>query len=564
MILPLVVFLVNVGLPTLVAASFIQREDPAERMGLATAATLLGLYAIGFGAYSAGVDRVVWWLWPLVASATACLRARAVLSVLRAPKAREIMAGWLAFAAWSIGLLLFVRCYGGGGWAVDWWEHLQRARIFSQGLSPDTPLVHGMYSMGARPPMGNAIMAVLLWLGGDNLTRYVVLNTLLSSLIFFPAILLARGWTRGTRSLLPFTTAAVLMLNPMTAQNLSYAWTRHLCAFWILLGSHLLLRGIVRGDSIVNRTLGWLALGAGLLTHYSTGPYIAVWLIVYAIIIGRRLPVGAFLVESSRHALWCGLLLATWFLWSYTSLGWSGTVASNTTMTGAGAGWWANLTTFALNVRDTLVPHVFRTTTTGIPAQPSAWGAMRDLFFNLYQVNLPMMLGTAGLLCLGLRAVKAKQRPRWGWVGAITSLVLIGVGVHTQRDDVGLGHICLQPLVLIGLTKIAAVLAQEEKGGVLIAWKAGAMVDCAVGIVLTFALQTMVFGSAADYSLAVRINQYALSYLRDSLPGSSIPNALPWGLLMTGGAMWWTVQKWRAKKIAGAHHLDRIQPAPPS
>jgi hypothetical protein len=145
-----------------------------------------------------------------------------------------------------------------------------------------------------------------------------------------------------------------------------------------------------------------------------------------------------------------------------------------------------------LNLRDTLVPHFLRSPDPALIVQTSPWGYGRDWFFQAYQLNLFLALGSIGWLVV-LREVwrlwpAAGAVSRRFWCGFVLIVVGLGVGAHGARDEWGLTHICLQALVLLALAFLATRWSSLSRG-----WRwavgAGATLDFTTGITLHFAVQ---------------------------------------------------------------------------
>ena len=555
LLIPLLTFLGCVFGGGLLFSTFLRDAEPLERLTLGIAGHLLAVFLLGFATRALHAPPTVWAVWPFLLVAGLVVRRSAVARLLAEPEIRAAFTRWALFASWGLGLLLCVKSYGGGYWTGDWLEHFERARFWQSGEDPRKIFLYGLYSLGARPPLANIVTAVLLELSGGGFARYLVLNTLLGTLLIFPFTLLVRRWAPGRAGLASAIGVVVLMINPMVAQNLSFGWTRHFTAFWILLGLYLLLRGFASPVAIRDRTLGFLALAAAFLAHYSAGPAIVVAVAAYFWIKRRAFLTRPFVLESARHAVLCGALLSLWFAWSLFNIGATRTFASNTTALSAeGRTVAENTVVFLQNTRDTLIPHPFRQATPDpVGPQASPAGRARDFFFNLYQINLPLMFGFGGVgALLTLLARRGFLRP--SWLIAITAGILIGIGVHTTRDGLGLGHICLQPLVLLGLARVAAFLSEKPALGATL-WGLGATLDLALGIVLSFALQSLRFGRLSDYGEATVQNAVALIQNNLRLPRDTIqpPDAVVVAVLVIALASacfaWWRA----ARRLSSSH-----------
>ena len=102
----------------------------------------------------------------------------------------------------------------------------------------------------------------------------------------------------------------------------------------------------------------FLALSAGLLTHYSAGPYVVILTLHYLFTAFRKR--GANFKELGAIAGLCGVLLFTWFGWSLAVYGTHITVASNTAVTDSQRYQGSALEKIAANLFDTVVPRILR------------------------------------------------------------------------------------------------------------------------------------------------------------------------------------------------------------
>jgi len=120
---------------------------------------------------------------------------------------------------------------------------------------------------------------------------------------------------------------------------------------------------------------------------------------------------------------------------------------------------------------------------------------LRDYFFYLYQVSLIPAVGIlSGLVLLGHFARRIsfarKYTPNEGtlWTLWVLVVVCLGIAVVGTYDPIGLVHICLQPLILLGVVYLVAIfptLSRIVKGTVIF----GLAVDFLAGVALHFHLQ---------------------------------------------------------------------------
>ena len=128
--------------------------------------------------------------------------------------------------------------------------------------------------------------------------------------------------------------ALLFMLNPSVLENSTYAWTKLITVFFVLTGVYFFLPALAAG-SRRRLAAAFVFLAAGLLAHYSAGPYAVA--IVTAYFWWRRSHWWrrAFWTETAICALPAALLLATWFVWSLREFGAAGTFLTNAAVTQA-------------------------------------------------------------------------------------------------------------------------------------------------------------------------------------------------------------------------------------
>lgn len=483
------VFAILLGLAWPVAARL--TLAPAEKIVASAALSLLGVFLFAWGVYTLALPLTALWIVPALAGAGLLSGWRSLREAFRDPGARELAIGQLFVTGWCIGWLSFVITYSGGGWALDWFEHWERARFFLERW-PHDRLFLAFYPVPARPPLANVVTGAFLALTRIDFAHYQLLSTVFSSLVFLPAALLARRFGGGRGAGAMAALAVLLMLNPLFLQNATFAWTKLPTALFVLAALYFFLRAHDSDAPRPAATLFALCLAAGILTHFSAGPY-AVALGLGWVALGRpRWRDRAWWQTTLLAGLTGGLVLTTWFGWSLATYGVQGTFFSNTSAILHDPTPGAQLARMALNLRDTLVPHFLRPVTSPILDQASTWGRARDWFFQLYQVNLLFGLGSVAWVALWvvLRRAWRGAAPdrRVFWTGFAGLVIVLGVCTHGTRDVWGLAHICLQSLVILGLAVLAA--RWRELGS---RWRtalvAGATVDFTAGIAFHFAVE---------------------------------------------------------------------------
>lgn len=490
------------------------RRPAVEAFTLGVCLVLSAVFLAGFGAYVTHLPTAVWWSLPVAVLVGLARRRRAAAALLRDPGLRSALIAWSVLALWSFGLLACVGSYSGGHWAGDWIEHYERADFFRVAGPPDQRFLAGSYTLAARPPFTNVVTGVVLRLGGGGFAEFQILNALLGGLVIFPLTLLAGRWAGPGRALVPWL-LPLLMVNPMVAQNLAFAWTKLPTAFWILCACFFLLRGLLDTDAPRERLIGFALLAVAMLNHYSAGPWILVWVLVYALRRRDAWATPAFWKETGRHAVIAVCILGVWAGWATAQFGWQGAFQENTSAQGAAlrgaADWWRD--TRASTIA-TLVPHPFRAVESAVPPQSSAAGRLRDYAFHFYQTSLPGMCGLVAcaafpLLLAAPGSVLRRDPVRVAaWGAVVILLVALIAAVHPWGDALGLAQIGLQALALLGLAWLTARLPATTPG-IRALFAALAAIDLALGIVLHFGLQTLRWAPLETLSPVARMNAVA-------------------------------------------------------
>ncbi|HEV8374743.1 MAG TPA: hypothetical protein VGR38_00760, partial [Candidatus Polarisedimenticolia bacterium] len=325
---------------------------PEERVASSIALSFLLVYLSSFLVFLLRLPTATYGSIVAICAAVTCWVWRDVAALL---KNREVLTGFLAVAAWTVALLALIRNYSGDNWYGDWLEHYQRSLCFLDRADPGVPL-QGGYSLAARPPLMNVVCACFMAVAGRHYAVYQLVSTLLSLLVYFPAALLAKQFSRGGRFQYRFV-AAFLMLNPLVVQNLTYSWTKMLAAFYVLTGVYFYVRGW-REKSPFRSLLAFTSLSAGVVAHYSAGPY-ALFLAGHYLLVVLPTRKTRW-THLSAIALAALVVLGSWFGYSLSTFG-KGTLTSTTSyFEAAELTPGQNLSKIAGNLFDTLVPSLLR------------------------------------------------------------------------------------------------------------------------------------------------------------------------------------------------------------
>ena len=486
----------GLGLP--LVAGLPLRAD--ERVALAPGVALIVLYLAAFAVYAFRLPAACFLLLPAAAGAGLVWRWRPLLAALRDPAARSLLGAYAIWTGWALGFLALVRCYFGVGAGAtgDWLEHYQRTGFFLGHWPLDYRFIW-LYPLPARPPLANLVTGVLLALTSETFPYFQVFSTLESTLVLLPAWLLCRRFNAGRAP--PGVLLLLCMLNPLLLHNATYPWTKLITAYFVLAGLHLFLEGRERG-STARASAAFLFLSAGLLAHYSAGPYLLVLALLSLWAHRRRWFSGAFAAGLAAVAAPSVLLLATWFGWSWRHYGFAATTASNTAVTSTDI---SSVGRFAAekfdNVVFSLVPRSLREPGYLPPAEPYISPAVTadQHFYLFYQLALLSAFGCAGAVLLPWRLAQrardpaAHAGPRRFWTWFLAATILLGIVVKGGRDDDGVANVCLQPVVVLGLAFLAAEYPRLARGWRGALW-AGAALDFTLGIALHFHVEHLDLG----------------------------------------------------------------------
>jgi hypothetical protein len=444
----------------LIAGSFVPgfffvrrlRWTPLEKLCGSVGLSLALLYLLTWGIYVSGVrnQRAAYLLVGVTIGALAVIVRKDARRLLHTFRVRQAIAGYAVLLLGAFLMLGMIRVYSGGGWVLDWVEHFQRSLFFLYHLPPEQQVLYGDYTVPARPPMMNVLAAFFLGLAGERHELFQIVFAFLNALTFLSCFLLLPALGEGRRR---YATPliAILAASPIFMENVTYTWTKGLTVFYVVLAFALYISGLRKNDN-VRIAAAFLALAPAILVHYSAGPYVLFLAVHYLVRFFRQRPVPwrtlAFI------AITCSLFLATWFGWSLAVYGPGVTVSSNTAVTLSEPYRGRNMEKIGWNLYASIVPIRLRGDPVPFPRQPNAMGAMRDEAFMLYQNNLIFGMGLIGGPVV-LWLLWRKRASRF-WMAMALFCVVVGIAVVGERDVVGVPHLTLLSLEIIGLTFLAA------------------------------------------------------------------------------------------------------------
>lgn len=516
--------------PALLPASF---GSPLLRVTVGTGLSLVILYLGGFALYALQLSAAAHWLLLLPPVLALAGRGRQLVQLYADPLVRRAGLAWLAITAWLLAWQFTVFSYSGATWQSDWHEHYDRARFFVEHWDVHFRFL-GVYSLASRPPLANILTGSLMALAGVKFHVFQAASVLLAGLVVWPVCLLQVRFVRPGASVRIGWLVLLLMALPALVQNAAFTWTKLPTTFFILTGLALLLD---RAAPFPARLAGWLSLTAGMLAHYSAGPWIAA---IAAAGLARD-PASwrrMFTRPGLAIGLGCVLLFATWLGWALVQLGVGNTFGSNSTVVdGAGLSLRERLGNAAANLYYTAVPVWFREVNYGGYRAVDPLVHLRDEYFNAVQSSVPMLAGSLGALVAA--GLLWRERRQWQgpdvryWVTLLGVGLGLGVVVHTTVIVFGVAQICLVSFALLVTAWLAARLPETRLARWVI--MPGLVADFLLGIGLHFGVQSLwlvrgrhpelddaaiinLFGHAARENLAARL-KIGGPFLHD-LPGA--------------------------------------------
>lgn len=464
--------------------------SPLQRTVVGVGASVVILYLLGFAIYALHLPVATHWLLLALPPAVLGWRRARVRELYADAQVRAAALAWLALTAWLAGWQFMVLSYSGATWMADWFEHYERAAVFIQHGDIQRRFLGG-YTFAARPPLANLVTGVFLAFTGVKFHVFQAASLLLASLVVWPVCLLAQRLARPGTTVRPGWLILLLMTLPALAQNAAFTWTKLPTVFFVLLGLALLS---FPAATFAERLAGWLALTAGMLVHYSAGP----WVVAIAVAVFVREPAATLRWLVSRQglltALACGTLFASWIGWALLRLGAAETFGANSTIAdSAGLSAGQRLGQVAQNLYYSAVPVFFRPVDYGAYRAADGLAHLRDAYFNAVQSSIPMIAGCLGvavaawLLWLERRHLDWRGLRYWGPLLAIS--LGLGIAVVSGVYDLGVAQICLVAFALL----VTAWLAARLPAAPVARWVIlpGLLADFLLGIVLHFGVQSL-------------------------------------------------------------------------
>jgi hypothetical protein len=475
--------------------------NPLEKLCGSIGLSLILLYLVTWFVYTAGGPGSYVHLSPIpfaVFSGMCVLITfgwrKDISALLRGPRIRHALLGYAFLLVWTFLLLAMIRVYSGADWTGDWLEHFQRALFFLWRLPTETSFL-GIYTLPARPPLMNVVAAYFLAQTQDRYELFQVIFVALNLLVFLPCCLIMPAIT-GRRRVRILPLVVLFALSPMVMENITYTWTKALAAFFVVLGLTFYLSAWRKQDQ-ARMVAAFVSLSAGVLVHYSAGPYVLFLTLHYMFWLFWRRP-GKVQELVAIFSL-CAILLSTWFVWSVQTYG-RATFLSNTSVTSAQSYKGSNVLKAARNMFDSVVPVQLRdpSLTTRFQ-QGNSTATFRDDAFLLYQKNVLFGMGLVGGSIIFWLLIRRFRRSGFTpesvfWIAFIGFCAFVGLAIVGERDELGVAHLTLFALEVLGLTLLASALTRRRALMFLII--AGCILDFSFGVLLNAHIQSIEENSA--------------------------------------------------------------------
>jgi hypothetical protein len=461
------------------------RWSPLEKLCASVGLSLVAVWLAAWSLFLANANGAVGCFAITAASiAMGAASFRDAKRLFRSGRAQQTAACFGALFLWTLLMLASIRHSSGAGWTGDWLEQFSRCLFYLHHF-PKNSQMFGGWAIPARPPFVNVLAAFFMAQAGDGFEIYQLIYTFFNLLVFLPCCLMLPAMGRTRRGTIPVL-ACLFALSPLIMANATYAGAKGFAAFHVCLGAALYLRGWRKRDRV--RTIAaFVALAAGLLTHYSAAPYCVFFALHYLLAAWKSRPNRW--QELAAITGTSGALMLAWFGWSIVTYGARGTFAApvGTSVAYGPKDENGYLLKSLANLFDSVVPHVLRSSElTHAFDQPSTAGYLRDNTFVIYQTSLIFSMGIFGgplvvwFLIDGLRRAAAPWRRFWLWLIAFS--IATGLAVVGERDFYGVGHLTLISLFALGLTLLASRFGRARWAALVII--AGCAIDFGLGVFL--------------------------------------------------------------------------------
>src|SRR5579872_4950723 len=226
------------------------RWSPLEKLCGSIALSLILIYLFTFGVYNfaGGMQTAMFWGFSALCVLLGVLSWNDLRRLAKTFRLRQTLAGFGFLVVWTFLLLAMIRNYSGARWSGDWIEHFHRVLFFLNHYPVSTALFGG-YMLPARPPMMNILGDFFLAQIGDHYEIYQTVFAVLNLLVFLSCVLIMPSLLPKRKRWTMLPVVVLFALNPVVMQSFTYAWTKALTAFFVLVALSLYLTGIRKNDT---------------------------------------------------------------------------------------------------------------------------------------------------------------------------------------------------------------------------------------------------------------------------------------------------------------------------
>jgi hypothetical protein len=221
------------------------------------------------------------------------------------------------------------------------------------------------------------------------------------------------------------------------------------------------------------------------MVHFSSGPYAVLLAMLYMTTVWPMEPrrVRTLAIVTLPALVLAGL----WLTWTIREYGLDSTFTGNVTVEAAAAmSFRDNMIRIASNTFHTFRPYLYPGAAGDTPLR-----LLTDRAFTFYQENFLGAIGSVNAyVALGLLVMAYRSRPavlsvreRRFWLAFIPLAVMFGIAIDSEVTPSGFANICLQPLVYLAVTLVAARYGTLSRPARIVVC-CGLAVDFALGVVL--------------------------------------------------------------------------------
>lgn len=310
---------------------------------------------------------------------------------------------FLIYFFYILSFQAIIPIYAGAGWFGDWYEHYFRARIYLLNLPKDTRILD-LYTIPSRTPLFNLVNTFFLSIFGDSFSLYQMVSTLLNTIYFLPAYLLAKKIFGG--GIIPLFLLFVF-LNPYLTRMATFTFSKSLTAYFVLMSIYFYIcfREQINKTDKLNFYSSYLTLSSlfaslAYLTHQSAMFYILVIIldIIFFLIRGKIRPSLIYI-----PSLILVLSLLPWHLFVIKNYGLKEVVISSPTFSYEHSGIfkiWLQQRFY--NLEGAFLPVIFLKyiTAEGTNIFNNIWAFLgfQDRLLNFYFGAIPGVLTLSGII----------------------------------------------------------------------------------------------------------------------------------------------------------------------